>query len=535
MGRGHLFRQVTDSSGNIVPNTKVTIYEAGTTALIAQALYTQPTGSPVLTNPWTTSDGFISFYLDRPQSVKIGLAVQGAPETFVDDIPVLPSPENLVQATQKFQVLNVSTPDYFLQAGQAGQAAWVNAGDLVNSKPSPLNQIHSYDFSGSVTEDLTFTDDSGQAVAPSFVDVTADPKPLGWAFFTGAVRLPSSGNTTVTVPPQTFPERGTVIFLYKIVSPNAGVGAAMLHAAVDQDLLFAETPTATDLCNTWMVGYLDEIPSGSHRISIAHRPGTDPASYVLLGPIWLQFGNNIPAHDHPGTAVQSTRLGPGSTAAFAGATAVGANALALNQNATAFGFDAQAAQNAVAAGASSRGGTDAVSIGYRASTATKTGGVAVGKDAAATDDYAVALGPTARAQGPNSIAVGSGSRTGTPADSVALGANAQALALRSVALGQGALVAAGHDYSIAIGNGVATTADHQARIGDTLTTVVVPGNFRQVGGSALFCAADKKLGFYGSAGINRPTVTGSRGGNATLASLLTLLASMGLIVDGTSS
>lgn len=45
-----------------------------------------------------------------------------------------------------------------------------------------------------------------------------------------------------------------------------------------------------------------------------------------------------------------------------------------------------------------------------------------------------------------------------------------------------------------------------------------------------------KLGFFGAAApVARPTVTGSRGGNAALASLLTALASMGLIVDSTSA
>jgi hypothetical protein len=43
-----------------------------------------------------------------------------------------------------------------------------------------------------------------------------------------------------------------------------------------------------------------------------------------------------------------------------------------------------------------------------------------------------------------------------------------------------------------------------------------------------------KLGFYGSAGTTKPTVTGSRGANAALASLLTALAAQGLLVDGSS-
>lgn len=42
------------------------------------------------------------------------------------------------------------------------------------------------------------------------------------------------------------------------------------------------------------------------------------------------------------------------------------------------------------------------------------------------------------------------------------------------------------------------------------------------------------IGFLGANAITRPTVTGSRGGNAALASLLTALANLGLITNNTS-
>ena len=42
------------------------------------------------------------------------------------------------------------------------------------------------------------------------------------------------------------------------------------------------------------------------------------------------------------------------------------------------------------------------------------------------------------------------------------------------------------------------------------------------------------IGFLGAAAVVRPTVTGSRGGNAALASLLTALANLGLVVDSSS-
>lgn len=42
------------------------------------------------------------------------------------------------------------------------------------------------------------------------------------------------------------------------------------------------------------------------------------------------------------------------------------------------------------------------------------------------------------------------------------------------------------------------------------------------------------LGFYGATPVARPTITGSRGGNAALADLLTQLAAEGLVTDGTT-
>jgi hypothetical protein len=44
-----------------------------------------------------------------------------------------------------------------------------------------------------------------------------------------------------------------------------------------------------------------------------------------------------------------------------------------------------------------------------------------------------------------------------------------------------------------------------------------------------------RLGFFGSAAVAKPTVTGSRGGNAALASALTALASLGLMTDSSTA
>lgn len=44
-----------------------------------------------------------------------------------------------------------------------------------------------------------------------------------------------------------------------------------------------------------------------------------------------------------------------------------------------------------------------------------------------------------------------------------------------------------------------------------------------------------KAGFYNTTPQTKQTVTGSRGGNAALASLLTALATVGLITDSTTA
>lgn len=55
------------------------------------------------------------------------------------------------------------------------------------------------------------------------------------------------------------------------------------------------------------------------------------------------------------------------------------------------------------------------------------------------------------------------------------------------------------------------------------------------GANLMLGASGGGLGFYGSAGATKPTITGSRGGNAALASFLTQMASLGLLTDGTTA
>ena len=62
-------------------------------------------------------------------------------------------------------------------------------------------------------------------------------------------------------------------------------------------------------------------------------------------------------------------------------------------------------------------------------------------------------------------------------------------------------------------------------------------HFRDGAGAITYMTfkADGSVGFNGSGGITKPTITGSRGGNAALTALLTQLNLYGLITDGTSA
>lgn len=62
-------------------------------------------------------------------------------------------------------------------------------------------------------------------------------------------------------------------------------------------------------------------------------------------------------------------------------------------------------------------------------------------------------------------------------------------------------------------------------------------HFQDVGGVIrhMTFKDDGAVGFFGAGGITRPSITGSRGGNAAVASLLTALAQLGLITDSTTA
>ena len=76
------------------------------------------------------------------------------------------------------------------------------------------------------------------------------------------------------------------------------------------------------------------------------------------------------------------------------------------------------------------------------------------------------------------------------------------------------------------GMGVAGSMAFSNTSNGTFPLILTPAGHAVFGGN---------VGFNGTTAIAKPTITGSRGGNAALASLLTALASYGLITDSTTA
>lgn len=93
----------------------------------------------------------------------------------------------------------------------------------------------------------------------------------------------------------------------------------------------------------------------------------------------------------------------------------------------------------------------------------------------------------------------------------------------------------GASLEINVGDGGANSTDAQftptfiflSAASASLRDSVGPNKVVEVGNTS-------KLGFFGTAPIVKPTITGAKGGNAALTSLLSQLAALGLVIDSTT-
>jgi hypothetical protein len=256
----------------------------------------------------------------------------------------------------------------------------------------------------------------------------------------------------------------------------------------------------------------------------------------------------------------------------------GDGAVASNNSTTAIGFEATASGNgstAIGRGAIA-GGDGGIAIGNQARSGTGTGAFVLGTFNNTASNFAniFVAGVNAAATGAAAVAVGRGASAGT--DGVAVGDGATASGNRAV--GIGASASATHSEAIAIGRLATSAANGDVCIGASLSNntqrnLRIQGQIAGVNGrdhwsitstvtgttdgtettrqvfSTRGAGAPREvfriegqvgstapmIGFLGASAVARPTVTGSRGGNAALASLLTQLAALGLITDSTTA
>ena len=93
MARAHLYRPITNSSGDVLPNTVVRVLQTDATPSLATAVsatvYGSKTGTDLIGATFTATTGVIDLWMDDPQFVTLGLTPPGKQEYFITNVPVV--------------------------------------------------------------------------------------------------------------------------------------------------------------------------------------------------------------------------------------------------------------------------------------------------------------------------------------------------------------------------------------------------------------------------------------------------------------
>ena len=281
--------------------------------------------------------------------------------------------------------------------------------------------------------------------------------------------------------------------------------------------------------------------NGSFNVAVganAYQQGTVGSNVIVGGDAMSQYSgnNNVvmgtqamyygSGSNNVAIGTNANYNGTNSEATYEGTTAVGHNAQAISLNSTAIGRESIAGTagsndyfaNAVAIGFQANAtGAHAVSIGVN-SRATAFGGTALGRMANSTSDNAVAINGTATGFASVAMGIGSsssgnssvaiGNRTSSSnlsaiaigldaqaagSESVAIGSNTNANGYRNTAIGTNACrfvtgsnkTCIGANSGPASGSSLAVNNNNVMFLGDSTTTVYIPGNLIVGGNVAL--------------------------------------------------
>lgn len=87
--RAHFYAPIQNNAGDIQANSTVRVLQPETTTLVSDPIYPDNDTPTVMSNPFICDTGVISFYMDQPQRVRLGITMPGQPEVFIDDLDVL--------------------------------------------------------------------------------------------------------------------------------------------------------------------------------------------------------------------------------------------------------------------------------------------------------------------------------------------------------------------------------------------------------------------------------------------------------------
>ena len=341
----------------------------------------------------------------------------------------------------------------------------------------------------------------------------------GGAFEIGTGTYTSSGSTLTRTVSESSNSDAAI---------NLSGSATVFIGATAEDIpaLYAENessptaqPSATG-ANAIAIGD-SAIASGTNSIALGWSQSSGQEG------VSIAIDNNTTNYGAKG--INSLAMGRLSKAVSTSSIAIGEfassnsiKASAMGTNAVASGSFAHALTNSYASGAdsfaaaitnntSSYGATgqESVAIGKQAK-ATNEGALAFGHTTTSTGQFALALGYQSTAAGTQSVAIGRSNQTGGNF-ALALGYASNASASNSVAIGD--TNTASHANAITIGDSVQSTAINQVSIGGTADTVRISESYTLPTSDG---TANQVLQTDGSGALSFATVSGGGGGASTV-------------------
>ena len=256
---------------------------------------------------------------------------------------------------------------------------------------------------------------------------------------------------------------------------NANISNGSIMFGVDQSLLVGSTSAigigngANIASNSIAIGN-DTESTGTLGITIGKNSKASNKGAIAIGANDGSVANN----NSNLTSIQQSSYKKTSATGIS-SISIGTNATSVNSSSISMGSSSYAgSQGSVSIGDCAYSKMDnTIAVGKNAK-ASGTWSTALGYSAKANNSYSVAIGPGAETSNSISLAVGYDAKATGYTTNVAIGPHTRAQGSYSAAIGYDAT--ATHSMSTAIGYNATTTANNQIVLGDTRTTVYIPGN-----------------------------------------------------------